>query len=193
MVKIGALYHDIGKMIAPEFFIENQRPGDNPYEGLDNFTSAARIIDHVTNGHKMANQAGLPKILKRFIVTHHGDTRVEFFYRKQMNDFPNKEFDEALFRYPGPKPQSREETIFMLADSLEASAKSMSNPDAKDIDDLVEKITKQKIDDGQFYDSDLSFRELLTVKQSFKENLKSIHHSRIKYPELKDENLSTND
>jgi putative nucleotidyltransferase with HDIG domain len=184
LVKIGALYHDIGKVYAPEFFIENQRLGENPYEGLDNFTSALKIIDHVRIGEKMAIKNHLPKVLQRFIVTHHGTTRVEYFCIKQMNEFPDKQFDESIFRYLGPKPYSKEETIFMLADSLEATAKSMIKPTDKDINDLVEKITKSKIEGGQFDESQLSFKELIIVKQTLKETLKNIHHVRISYPEL---------
>lgn len=190
LVKIGALYHDIGKVYAPEFFIENQRLGENPYEGLDNFTSALKIIDHVRIGEKMAIKNHLPKVLQRFIVTHHGTTRVEYFCIKQMNEFPDKQFDESIFRYLGPKPYSKEETIFMLADSLEATAKSMIKPTDKDINDLVEKITKSKIEGGQFDESQLSFKELIIVKQTLKETLKNIHHVRISYPELNRENIS---
>lgn len=190
LVKIGALYHDIGKVYAPEFFIENQRLGENPYEGLDNFTSALKIIDHVRIGEKMAIKNHLPKVLQRFIVTHHGTTRVEYFCIKQMNEFPDKQFDESIFRYLGPKPYSKEETIFMLADSLEATAKSMIKPTDKDINDLVEKITKSKIEGGQFDESQLSFKELIIVKQTLKETLKNIHQVRISYPELNRENIS---
>ena len=184
LVKIGALYHDIGKVYAPEFFIENQKADEDPYMGLDNFTSALKIIDHVRIGEKMAIKAHLPKVLQRFIITHHGNTRVEFFYRKQLNEFPEKQFDESIFRYLGPKPYSKEETIFMLADSLEATAKSIIKPTERDINELVERITKFKIEDGQFDESQLSFKELIIVKQTMKETLKNIHHARISYPEL---------
>lgn len=184
LVKIGALYHDIGKVYAPEFFIENQRDGDEPYKELDNFTSALKIIDHVRIGEKMVIKNHLPKVLQRFIITHHGTTRVEFFYRKQINEFPEKQFDESIFRYLGPKPYSKEETIFMLADSLEATAKSIIKPTVQDINDLVERITRYKIEEGQFDESQLSFKELIIVKQTLKETLKNIHHARIKYPDL---------
>ena len=187
LVKIGALYHDVGKVYAPEFFIENQKDGDDPYAGFDNFSSAQKIIDHVKIGEKMAIKIHLPKVLQRFIITHHGTTRVEYFYRKQLNEFPDKQFDENIFRYPGPKPYSKEETIFMLADSLEATAKSIVKPNEKDINELVDKITKAKIEDGQLDESQLSFKELLIVKQTLKETLKNIHHVRISYPELKKE------
>lgn len=185
LIKVGALYHDIGKTYAPEFFIENQRKDENPYEELDYFDSAEKIIHHVTIGEKMAKKHKLPKILQRFIITHHGTTRVEYFYRKQVNENPGKEFDETLFRYPGPKPKTKEESIMMIADSLEAAAKSLNKPTAEDIDLLVRNITKYKIDEGQLEESELTFEELQIVQEEFKSLLKNIHHVRIKYPELK--------
>ena len=185
LIKVGALYHDIGKTYAPEFFIENQRKDENPYEELDYFDSAEKIIQHVILGEKMAKKHKLPKILQRFIITHHGTTRVEYFYRKQVNENPDKEFDETLFRYPGPKPKTKEETIMMIADSLEAAAKSLNKPTAEDIDALVRNITKYKIDEGQLEESELTFEELQMILEEFKSLLKNIHHVRIKYPELK--------
>lgn len=185
LIKVGALYHDIGKTYAPEFFIENQRKDENPYAELDYFDSAEKIIQHVTIGEKMAKKHKLPKILQRFIITHHGTTRVEYFYRKQVNEFPDKEFDETLFRYPGPKPKTKEEAIMMIADSLEAAAKSLNKPTIEDIDSLVRNITKYKIDEGQLEESELTFEELQIIQEEFKSLLKNIHHVRIKYPELK--------
>jgi len=184
LIKVGAMYHDIGKTYAPEFFIENQRKGENPYENLDYFESAEHIIKHVTLGEKIAIKNGLPKILQRFIITHHGTTRVEYFYRKQVNDFPDKEFDETLFRYPGPKPKTKEESIMMIADSIEAATKSLNKPSSQDINDLVESISKYKIDEGQLEESELTFEELEKIKEVFKTMLKNIHHIRIEYPKL---------
>ncbi len=184
LVKVGAMYHDIGKTYAPNLFIENQRKSENPYEDLDYFESAERIIKHITLGEKIAIKNGLPKILQRFIVTHHGTTRVEYFYRKQVNEFPDKEFDETLFRYPGPKPKTKEESIMMLADSIEAAAKSLNKPTNEDINNLVENISKYKIDEGQLEESELTFEELEIVKEVFKTMLKNIHHIRIEYPKL---------
>ena len=185
LIKVGALYHDVGKTYAPEYFIENQRKGEDPYKGLDYFDSAKKIIDHVILGEKMAIKHRLPKILQRFIVTHHGTTRVEYFYRKQLNDFPDKEFDESIFRYPGPKPKTKEETIMMIADSLEAATKSLNKPTGEEIDNMVENISKFKIDDGQLQESELTFKEFEIIKDVFKDVLKNIHHVRIEYPELK--------
>lgn len=184
LIKVGAMYHDIGKTYAPEFFIENQRKDEDPYKDLDYFESAERIFKHISLGEKMAIKNRLPKILQRFIITHHGTTRVEYFYRKQMNDFPDKEFDETLFRYPGPKPKTKEESIMMIADSIEAAAKSLNKPSSFDIDNLVENITKFKIDEGQLEESELTFEELDIIKDVFKSMLKNIHHIRIEYPKL---------
>lgn len=182
LVKTGAMYHDIGKMIEPQFFIENQN-AQSPHDQLNNFESAKKIIDHVTEGEKMGKKAKLPQLIIDFIMTHHGTTRVEYFYRKQKNDFPQKSFDESLFKYPGPKPKTKEQTILMLADSLEAACKSLVNPTGKDVDEMVNKIINHKLELGQLDDSELNFDELEKCKTVFSNMLRSIHHVRIEYPE----------
>jgi putative nucleotidyltransferase with HDIG domain len=184
LVKVGALYHDIGKVKNPECFIENQRNGINPHSEWTNFESAEKIISHVTDGKKMAKKSRLPHVLIDFIMTHHGTTRTEYFYRNQLNQFPDKEFDETLFRYPGPKPRTKEEAILMLADSLEAASKSLKNPTGKDIDDLVDKIIAYKIEEHQLDDAELTFQELKKCEDTFKSTLRSMNHIRVEYPEL---------
>ncbi len=186
LVKTAALYHDIGKMNNPFCFIENNN-GTNPHDELNNFESAKIIIGHVTEGEAMAKKARLPKLINDFITTHHGTTRVEYFYRTQLNDEPDREFDETLFRYPGPKPSSKEQSIMMLADSIEAAAKSLKNPTGGDIDELIDKIVDYKIDEGQLSESALSFRELKTCVETFRTILRSIYHVRIEYPESNSE------
>lgn len=181
LVKVAALYHDIGKSIQPEYFIENQS-GENPHDELTKKESAAIIIAHVTEGAKLARKNKLPEVLTRFIKTHHGTTRVEYFYRKHCKECPEGEEDAADFTYPGPRPVSREETILMLADSLEASSKSLRNPTAQDIDDLVENIIEYKIRNNQLDESAMSFEELHTCKAVFRKILRSIHHVRVEYP-----------
>lgn len=181
LVKVAALYHDIGKSIHPEYFIENQS-GENPHDELTKKESAAIIIAHVTEGAKLARKNKLPEVLIRFIKTHHGTTRVEYFYRKHCKECPEGEEDIADFTYPGPRPVSREETILMLADSLEASSKSLRNPTAQDIDDLVENIIEYKIRNNQLDESAMSFEELHTCKAVFRKILRSIHHVRVEYP-----------
>ncbi len=184
LVKTAALYHDIGKLNKPEYFIENSQ-GKNYHESLTNFESAEIIIGHVTDGIERAKKARLPKLLIDFIMTHHGTTRVEYFYRKQKNDEPEREFDESLFIYPGPKPTSKEQTILMLADSIEAASKSLKNPTGEDIDKLIDGITDHKVKLGQLTESSLSFMELEECKNVFRSLLRSIYHVRIEYPEEK--------
>ncbi len=181
LVKAAALYHDIGKLHDPEAFIENQK-GHNPHDTLSNFESARKIIEHVTKGEEMAKKAKLPKKIIDFITTHHGTTRVEYFYRNQLNAEPDKEFDESLFRYPGPNPTTKEQTILMIADSLEAASKSLKNPTGQDIDQLVDKIVRYKIEQGQLDDSELTFHELEQCTEVFKSLLRSINHVRVEYP-----------
>lgn len=182
LIKAAALYHDIGKLSNPAAFIENQSP-NNPHNTWNNFESAKAIINHVTEGEALAKKARLPKVLIDFITSHHGTTRVEYFYRNQLKAEPDREFDESLFRYPGPLPKSKEEAILMIADSLEAASKSLKSPTAKDIDDLVEKIIAYKIDHGQLHESNITFKELEQCKEVFKSLLKSINHVRIEYPD----------
>lgn len=182
LVKTAALYHDIGKMNNPFYFIENSN-GRNEHDKINNFESAKVIIDHVVEGEVMAKMARLPKLISDFITTHHGTTRVEYFYRKQKTDEPDREFDESLFRYPGPKPTSKEQAIMMIADSLEAAAKSLKEPTGVDIDNLIDKIIDYKIDEGQLSESSLSFAELEKCKETFRAVLRSIYHVRIEYPD----------
>lgn len=185
LVKTAALYHDIGKMKRPEYYIENSK-GVNHHESLNNFESAEVIIDHIIAGEQMAKKAKLPKIIIDFVTTHHGTTRVEYFYRNQLKQEPDREFDESLFRYPGPKPITKEQTIMMIADSLEAASKSLRNPTGKDIDELMEKIIDHKISQGQLSDSDLTFSELDQCKEVWSGLLRSINHVRIEYPKEAD-------
>ncbi|MBK8492274.1 MAG: HDIG domain-containing protein [Saprospirales bacterium] len=181
LVKVGALYHDIGKTANPAYFIENQTHS-NPHEKEDLLESAQIIIRHVTEGLQMAKKARLPEVVAEFIATHHGTTRVEYFYRLFLQDNPDGAEMEAKFQYPGPRPKTREQTILMLADSLEASSKSLKNPTGKDIDELVEKIISGKIAKGQLEESQLSFEELKVCKAVFQSRLRSMYHVRIEYP-----------
>ncbi len=184
LVKVAALYHDIGKTLNPTYFIENQS-GESPHNQLTNLESAKIIIDHVIEGKKLAKKSRLPQVLIDFIMTHHGTTRVEFFYRNHIKENPGKEFDESLFRYPGPRPSTKEQTILMIADSLEAASKSLKNPTEQDINELVDKIIAFKITNGQLEDSEMTFAELEICKEEFKKILKSINHIRIGYPDEK--------
>lgn len=181
LVRVGALYHDIGKTENPDYFIENQT-GRNPHEDEDFLKSARIIINHVTAGLQMAKKAGLPRVVSDFIPSHHGTTRVEYFYRHYIQQNPEGFAQEPEFRYPGPKPRTKEQTILMLADSLEASSKSLKNPTEKEVDELLNKIISGKIIQGQLKESDLSFEELEICREVFKSRIQSIHHVRIEYP-----------
>ncbi|MEL6922406.1 MAG: HDIG domain-containing metalloprotein [Bacteroidota bacterium] len=182
LVKVGALYHDIGKLARPGYFIENQKAGSSPHEQLNNFESARIILGHVEEGEALARKHKLPQGVIDFIRTHHGTTRVEYFYRQQLQERPDHSFDESLFRYNGPRPWTREQSILMMADSLEAASKSLKNPTGQDIDELVDRIVAMKITNGQLEESRLSFQELEACKQVFRQLLRSIYHVRIEYP-----------
>jgi cyclic-di-AMP phosphodiesterase PgpH len=181
LVKVGALYHDVGKTLKPQYFIENQS-GTNPHDQLTYLESARTIIEHVTEGVKMAEKNALPQLIIDFIRTHHGTTAVEYFYRLHAQNTEGGQNDRKEFQYAGPRPRTREEVILMLADSLEATSKSLKSPTNESIDELVERIVADKVAHGQLQDSDMTFNELEKCKASFKATLKSIHHVRIEYP-----------
>lgn len=192
LVKVAALYHDIGKLKNPSYFIENQGIENSRHRNLEPLESARIIIEHVTYGVELARKNRLPRKVVDFIKTHHGTTLVMYFFRMYKEQFPGQEFDESLFRYPGPKPQSREESILMLADSIEAAAKSLKDPTEEELMQLVDKIVEGKISQGQLKESRLSFADLNGSVLEFKKMMKSIYHLRIKYPEDKNvENKET--
>lgn len=182
LVRTGALYHDIGKMLNPEYFVENQS-GASPHNDISHLESAAIIISHVTEGERLAKKYRLPKVITRFITTHHGTTKVEYFYKTYLQENPGVEVDPSKFTYPGPKPQTKCETIVMLADSVEATARTLKDPTGKDIDELVDKIINGKIEKGQLSKSSFTFSDLETCRTIFKKMLRSIHHIRLEYPE----------
>lgn len=182
LVKTAALYHDIGKVSNPEYFIENQS-GRNPHDDLNDLESAKIIIGHVTEGIRLAKAAGLPETITQFIRSHHGDSRTEYFYRNYLKEHPDEVVNEALFRYPGPKPATKEETILMLADSTEAACKSLKNPSEQELTTFIDKVFTGKLTSGQLADSKLSFQELETIRTIFRNILKSVYHVRIAYPE----------
>jgi putative nucleotidyltransferase with HDIG domain len=181
LVRAGALYHDIGKMENPLFFIENQSSGFNPHDKLPYDESAQIIIRHVSKGIEMAQKANLPDIVINFIRTHHGDTRVDYFYHSFLKNFPEKIINENTFRYPGPIPFSKEGGVLMLADSVEAASRSLKEPDEKSISSLVDRIIKYKLEQDQLKDSNITLKEIETIKAIFKRMLMSIYHVRIDY------------
>jgi putative nucleotidyltransferase with HDIG domain len=181
LVRAGALYHDIGKMENPLFFIENQTSGFNPHDKLPYQESAQIIIRHVSQGIEMGRKANLPEIVVNFIRTHHGDTRVDYFYQSFLKNFPEKFIDENTFRYPGPIPFSKEQGVLMLADSVEAASRALKEPDEQSISNLVDRIVKYKLDQNQLKDSDITLKDIETIKVIFKRMLMSIYHVRVDY------------
>lgn len=183
LVRIGALYHDIGKVAAPDMFVENQQHGENPHDRLRPTNSARVITSHVTYGLKLAKQIGLPKKIADFIPQHHGTRTLHYFLRKaQAQAAPGEEINEAEFRYPGPKPQSKEAAIMMLADSCEAATRSLSRPDPENIRFIVVKIADAVVSDGQLEECDLTLRELTTIRETLITALIAIYHARVDYP-----------
>lgn len=183
LVRVGALYHDIGKMKNPRYFTENQTSGVNPHENLSPEESARIIIRHVLDGIEMGRRNNLPERIIDFIRTHHGKGLVSYFYTKAKEQ--NPEVDPEKFRYPGPNPFSKETAILMMADSVEAASKSLQNPTAEQIDRLVEKIIDRQLNEGLLMNSDLSLKEISKAKKVLKSKLKSIYHLRVAYPEAK--------
>jgi len=187
LVRTGALYHDIGKMNNPTFFTENQN-GVNPHVELnDEIKSAQIIIRHVMDGVEIARKYGLPEKIQEFIWTHHGKGKATYFYNTYKNRYPDKEVDESLFTYPGPAPFTKEQTILMMCDAVEAASRSLSEYTDKSINDLVEKIITNQMNEGLYNDSPISMKQINVIKSVLKEKLKSLYHTRIVYPELNKE------
>lgn len=183
LVRTGALYHDIGKLVAPMYFIENQSTGVNPHDDLTYEESAKIIVSHVIKGVEKAKKHNLPEQIIDFIRTHHGTRRAEYFYLKQKERFPDEQVDASLFSYNGPVPFSRETAVLMMADSVEAASRSLKTPDAEKIENLVENIINSHIDQGQLKNADLTLKEVTIIKKMLKKKMMNIYHVRIEYPE----------
>jgi len=183
LVRTGALYHDIGKMVNPTFFTENQR-GYNPHNDISYEQSAHMIISHVTEGLKLAEKYNLPPILRDFITTHHGKGKTKYFYISWINDHPNEEVDEELFTYPGPNPSTREQAILMMADAVEASSRALKDYTDLEISELVDRIVNSQLEEGFFKMCPITFLEINTVKETFKDKLRTMYHTRVSYPTL---------
>jgi putative nucleotidyltransferase with HDIG domain len=181
LVRVGALYHDIGKMLHSTFFTENQITNVNPHDELSPRDSAKIIVDHVINGIELARKNNLPDRVIDFIRSHHGTTLVYYFYRKQQKE--EEEVDEELFRYPGPLPFSKETAILMMADSVEAASKSLKNPTFLVIDEFVDKIIAGQMAAYQFVNANITFQEIEQIKKVLKQKLTNIYHLRVEYPE----------
>lgn len=190
LCRVGAFYHDIGKMVKSDYFIENQYLGENPHDSLTATMSAKIIRSHVNDGLALAKEYGLPKIVSDFIPMHHGTTRVEYFYRMALKQESNKNnVDENQFRYPGPKPNTKETGILMICEAVEAAVRSIKNPDIIKIEAMINKIIKDRIDDGQLDECPLTLAELKKIVGTVDGNsgmlsvLRGIYHIRIEYPD----------
>ena len=184
LVRTGALYHDIGKMVSPAFFTENQ-VGLNPHERMTYKESAQIIISHVYEGVKEAEKANLPNVIRDFILTHHGKGMAKYFYIKYCNDHPDEKVDEEEFSYPGPNPFTREQALLMMADTVEAASRSLSSYTEESISELVERLIDQQVAAGYFKECPITFRDIGQAKLVLIERLKSIYHTCVQYPELK--------
>ncbi len=185
LVRTGALYHDIGKMDAPLYFVENQHSEYNPHDEHSNIESAEIIIGHVMKGIEKARKYNLPEYIIDFIRTHHGSTIVKYFYSMEVNHNPDVEIPKQDFSYPGPRPFSKETAVLMMADAVEAASRSIKNPDEESIDEMVEKIINGQVQEKQFENANVTFRDIMRIKELFKKRLMNIFHVRISYPSLK--------
>lgn len=179
LLRTAAMYHDIGKMNEPQFFIENQLPENNPHDDLEPKESAAIIIAHVTQGIEKARDQNIPLDIVQFIQTHHGTSTVQYFMKRALEKDPN--MDRTRFTYPGPKPQTKEQAILMMADSVEAASRSLKKYDHEALESLVDNIVEYQRGEGQFEESPLTFKDINTAKDVLKTALKGIFHQRISY------------
>ena len=187
LCRVGVYYHDVGKMRKPQYFIENQPGGRNPHDDLEPAASAAIVRAHVTEGERMAREAGLPEVLVDFITEHHGTQEISFFYERVKEDAGTGrvEVDPAEFRYPGPRPRSRETAIVMLADSIESATRTLDDPTPDRLRELIEVIVETKLERGQLEEAPLTLRELGVVKDQFQKVLVGMYHRRIEYPQTR--------
>ena len=185
-VRTGAMYHDIGKLENPIFFTENQNGSISPHSTLSPIESAQTIIKHVTDGLALAEHEKLPKKIKEFIATHHGTSKVGYFYITYKNEHPDENVDESLFTYPGPKPTTKEQAVLMMADCVEAASHSLKEYSEESINGLVDKIIDARFQDGELSMSPLTFQDIYTIKEVFKKRLMAIYHTRISYPTEKE-------
>lgn len=184
LVRTGALYHDIGKMTDPLYFVENQNGGENPLLELDPRDAAQVVISHVTEGERIARRNHLPEVVINFITTHHGTSLVRYFYNTYANNHPDEQVDKTLFQYPGPKPTTKEAAILMMADAIEARSRSLDDFSEAAISKAVNQMIDAQIADGQFAETPLSFKDLEDIRRVFVSRLTAMNHHRISYPTL---------
>jgi hypothetical protein len=185
--KVASYFHDIGKTVKPQYYVENQRDGNNKHVGLDPYTSARIIISHVTDGGRMAREHGLPRPIVENIYMHHGTGLLQYFYAAAQEEAGEGKFvDPSAFRYPGPKPNSREAGVIMLADKIEAATRTIRQPDESNIRAMIGRIVNSVMTDGQLSECPLTFQEIHTIADSFVQVLLGIYHQRIEYPQTAD-------
>lgn len=184
LVRVGALFHDVGKIKRPEYFVENQRGFENPHEKIAPALSTLIITSHVKEGVELAREAHLPQAILDFIEQHHGTSLARYFYSRALEEDPDGNVNEDNFRYEGPKPQSKEVALVMLADSVEAAVRSLQDPNPQKISQMVRMIINEKLSEGQLETADLTFKDLDTISKSFCKALEGIYHKRIEYPEI---------
>jgi hypothetical protein len=182
LLRVGAYYHDVGKMMNPKFFIENQFNGENPHDVLEPLDSAKLIVNHVRRGVKIGQESGLPKVVVDLIMQHHGTQLMEYFYNIAADSYPGSRIREEDFRYPGPKPQSVEAAILMVSDAVEAASRSLEEPTRQKFEKMVRLILVKRIMDGQFSECDLTSRDLAKIIRALVDALEASFHHRIRYP-----------
>jgi putative nucleotidyltransferase with HDIG domain len=184
LCRVGVLYHDVGKMLKPHYFVENQPDSRNPHDKLKPETSASIVLEHVTEGARLARDENVPNVVVQFIYEHHGTQRIGFFYEKAREE-AGTEVDAHRFTYPGPKPQSKETAIVMLADSCESATRAMKDPTPERVRDLIDTVVGNKVSDGQLDEAPLTLADVAQVKDQFVNILAGVHHRRIEYPGTK--------
>ena len=180
-MRTGALYHDIGKIANPQYFTENQTSSASPHDELSYLESAEIIIGHVTDGIELAKKQRLPDIVVDFIRTHHGTSRVEYFYRKFKEDHPDASQFES-FQYPGPKPFSKETAIVMMSDAVEASTRSLPEKTQSNLNEMIDNVIDHQLTTGQYNNADITLKDINIIREAFKKFIRGVYHVRIEYP-----------
>ena len=190
LTRVGAYYHDIGKMVKPEYFTENQMIGGSKHDNIEPSISKLVILNHVKEGLEIAKKYKLSPLIAKFIPEHHGTGIIYYFYQRALEGAQGEAIDEQHYRYPGPKPQSRETAITLLADSVEGAVRALDDPTPPRIDETVRKVVNNKFIDGQLDECNLTLKEIEIISSTFSRVLSAMYHSRIKYPEKRDEDAN---
>ena len=190
LARVGAYYHDIGKIEKPEYFVENQARGRNPQEKLTPTMSSLILLNHVRKGAEMARNYNLPKEIEAFIYEHHGTSLMSYFYQKAVEQSDGEEISQNEFRYPGPRPKSRETAIVMLADAIEAASRTLKDPSPSRIKGIVEQLIDERFKSGELDESPLTLQDLSKIAEAFQKILIGIFHARIEYPAGKEKEKS---